>query len=120
MGNQIIAKPLAFIRDLKIFVHGIPYIVTFIVINSSVINFSHSMLLGCPWLKDAKVSHHWGTNTITIQGTTMVKSIPITKKLGAQTKRPKVLVCCDFHSRILDEKEDVMFATKLNLFSIGP
>jgi hypothetical protein len=60
-----------------------------------------------------------GTNTITIHGTTTVKTIPITKKLGAQTKRPKVLVCYDFHSTILDEKEDVMFATKLDLFSIG-
>jgi hypothetical protein len=59
-----------------------------------------------------------GTNTITIHGTTTVKTIPITKKLGAQTKRPKVLVCYDFHSTILDEKEDVMFATKLDLFSI--
>jgi len=48
-----------------------------------------------------------------------MKTIPITKKLGAQTKRPKVLVCYDFHSRILDEKEDVMSSTKLNLFSIG-
>ncbi len=63
-----------------------------------------------PWL---------GTNTITIHGPTTVKTIPITKKLGAQTKRPKVLVCYDFHSRILDEKEDVMFVTKLDLFSIG-
>jgi hypothetical protein len=25
VANQIIAKPLGFIRDLKIFVHGIPY-----------------------------------------------------------------------------------------------
>ncbi len=104
---------------MKIFVHGIPYIVIFIVNDSNVINFSYSMLLGCPWLKDAKVSHDWGTNTIIIHGTTMVKTIPITKKLGARTKRPKVLVCYDFHSRILDEKEDVMFATKLDLFSIG-
>ncbi len=119
MANQIITKPLGLIRDLKIFVHGIPYTVTFIVINSSVINFSYSMLLGCPWLKDAKVSYDGGTNIITIQGTTMVQTIPIAKKLGAQTKRPKVLVCYDFHSRILDEKEDVMFATKLDLFSIG-
>jgi len=60
-----------------------------------------------------------GTNTNTIHGTTTVKTIPITKKLGAQTKRLKVLVCYDFHSTILDEKKDVMFATKLDLFSIG-
>jgi hypothetical protein len=28
-------------------------------------------------------------------------------------------VCYDFHYGILDEKEDVMFATKLNFYSIG-
>jgi hypothetical protein len=55
MANQTITKPLSFIRDLKIFVHGIPYIVTFIVINNNILDFSYSMLLGHPWLKDAKV-----------------------------------------------------------------
>jgi hypothetical protein len=30
-----------------------------------------------------------------------------------------ILVCYDFHSRISDEEEDVMFATELDLFSIG-
>jgi hypothetical protein len=87
MANQIITKPLGFIRDLKIFVHDIPYTITFIVIDSSIINFNYSMLVGCPWLKDAKVSHDWGTNTNIIPGTTTVKTIPTTKKLGAQTKR---------------------------------
>jgi hypothetical protein len=41
MANQIIAKPLGLIRDLKIFVHGIPYKVTFIVINNNVLVFSY-------------------------------------------------------------------------------
>jgi hypothetical protein len=99
MANQTITKPFGFIKDLKIFVHGIPYTVTFVVINSSVINYSYSMLLGCPWLKDVKVSHDWGTDTYTIQGTSTIKTTHIIKKLGAQTKRPKILVCYDFHSK---------------------
>jgi hypothetical protein len=41
--DQTIAKPFNFIRDLKIFVHGIPYTITFIVINSSVLDYSYSM-----------------------------------------------------------------------------
>jgi hypothetical protein len=57
MVNQTIAKPLGLIRDLKIFFHGIPYKVTFTIINYNVIDFSYSMLLGCPWLRDAKASH---------------------------------------------------------------
>jgi hypothetical protein len=88
MANQTIAKPLDLIRDLKIFVHGIPFIVTFIVINNNVLDSSYSMLFGGPWLRDAKVSHDRGTNTTTIQGTNIIKTILVTKKLGIQTKRP--------------------------------
>ncbi len=42
----------------------------------------------------------------------------VTNKLGVQTKRPKVLVCYDFHFRISNEEEDVMFAIELDMFSI--
>jgi hypothetical protein len=115
---QTIAKPLCLIKDLKILVHGIPYAMTFIVIQNSVLNSNYSMLLGCPWLRDAKVPHNWGNNIITIQGTNTIISILVTKKLGAITKRPKVLVCYDFHSRIFDKEEDLMFTTKPRLFSI--
>jgi hypothetical protein len=71
-------------------------------------------------LKDAKISHDWGTNTVTKQGTCTIRTIHVTKILGVQTKRPKVLlVCYDFHPKIFDEEEDMMFGTKLDLFSIG-
>jgi len=69
--------------------------VTFTVININALDSSYLMLIRCPWLKDAKVSHDWGTNNVTIQGTCTIKTIPITKKLGIQTKRPEVLLCCD-------------------------
>jgi hypothetical protein len=48
MANQTITKPLGLIMDLKILVHGIPYAVTFIIIQNSVLNSSYSMLLGHP------------------------------------------------------------------------
>jgi hypothetical protein len=35
-----------------------------------------------------------------------IKTIPVTKKLGIQTKRP---MCYNFYFGILDEKKDVMF-----------
>jgi hypothetical protein len=66
MADQTIAKPFGLIGDLKIFVHGIPYMVTFIVINNIVLDSSYSMLLRRPWLRNAKVSHNWGTNIVTI------------------------------------------------------
>jgi hypothetical protein len=48
MANQTIAKPLGLIKDLKIMVHGIPYIITFIVIQNNVLDSSNFMLLGHP------------------------------------------------------------------------
>ncbi len=51
-----------------------------------------------------------------MQGIGTIRTIFVTKKLGGQTKQPKVLVCYDFHFGIFDEEEDMMFVTKLNLF----
>jgi hypothetical protein len=111
MANQIVIKPLSLIKDLNILVHGIPYVVTFIIIQSSVLNSNYYTLLGCPWLRDVKVSHDWGNNTITIQGVNIIRTIHVIKKLGALTNHPKVLVCYDFHFGIFNKEEDLMFAT---------
>jgi hypothetical protein len=48
-----------------------------------------------------------------------MKTILVTKKLSVESKRPKVLICYDFHSEISNEMEDMMFAIKLDLFLIG-
>ncbi len=92
MADQTITKPVGLIRDLKIYVHGIPYITTFTVLHNSVVDSSYSML-GRPWLKDAKVAHDWGNNIVTIQGNGIVQTITITKHLGSEVRRPKVLLC---------------------------
>ncbi len=57
MVDQTTTKPVGLIKDLKIYVHGIPYRTTFIVFQNSVVDSSYSMLLGRPWLRDAKVAH---------------------------------------------------------------
>jgi hypothetical protein len=82
------------------------------MIQSSVLDFSYFILLSHPWLKDAKVSDNWGNNIITIQGMGIVRTIPITKKLGAPTKRLEMLIFYDFHYKIFDEKKDIMIATE--------
>jgi len=77
------------------------------------------MLLGKPWLKDAKVTHDWGNNAITVQGNGIVKTISINKKLGEETRRPQVLICHDLMEGLTDEEEDLIFETNIELFSIG-
>jgi hypothetical protein len=50
-------KPLGIIQDLKIYIHGIPYVVTFIVMQNNVVDPNYSILFGRPWLQNVKVTH---------------------------------------------------------------
>jgi len=54
MVNQIIRKPIGLIRDLKMYVHGTPYISTFMILQNIIVDFNYSTLLGKPWFKMPK------------------------------------------------------------------
>ncbi len=53
------------------------------------------------------------------QGYNIIKTITITKHLGNDIKRPKIIVCYDFQLRITNNEKDIMFMAKLKPFSIG-
>jgi hypothetical protein len=42
------------------------------------------------------MAHDWGSNTITIQGNGIVRTIIITKHLRNEVRRPKVLLCYNY------------------------
>jgi hypothetical protein len=86
MANQTTTKPMGLIRNLKIYVQNILYIIMFIVFQNNVVDSSYSML-GKPWLKDVKVAHDWGSNIITIQGNGTVRTIIITKHLRGEVRK---------------------------------
>jgi hypothetical protein len=89
------------------------YVATFIVLKNSVVDFNYFMLLGRPWFRDAKVTHVWGNNVIIVQGNGIIITVSINRKFRAKTKRPQILVCYDLLERLIDEKEDMIFETKL-------
>jgi len=60
---------LIIIINLKIHIHGIPYIATFIVLKNIVVDSNYYMLLGRPWFKYAKVPHDWGTMSLLLKVT---------------------------------------------------
>ncbi len=93
-----------------IYVQGIPYVTMFTELHNSVVDVSYSMLLGKSWFKDARVTHDQGNNIVTIQGNGMVQK-KVTKHLGAEVKRPKMLLCCAYQNGITDMEEDIIFAT---------
>jgi hypothetical protein len=68
-------RPLGIIKNLKIQIHGISYVATFNVLQNSVVNSNYYMLIGRPWLKNAKVKHDWGNNVITNEGNGTIKTM---------------------------------------------
>ncbi len=90
MADQTTIKFVGLIKDLKIYGHGIPYIIMFNVLHNNVVDSNYSMLLGRPWLRDAKVAHDWGSNIVTIQGNGTVRIITVTKHLGGEVKKLEV------------------------------
>ncbi len=115
MANQNITRPLRIIKNVKIHIHGIPYVTTLIVLQNNVIDSSYSMLLGRPWFIDAKVTHDRANNVIIVQDNGIVKTILVNKKLGAKTKRPQVLVCYDLLEGLTNEEGDLIFKIELEL-----
>ncbi len=100
MEDQTTTKPMGLMKDLKVYVHDIPYITTFIILQNSVVDSSYSMLLGRQWLRYAKVVHDWGSNIVTIHSK---GTITITKCLGGEVRRPKMLLCYDYQNGITNE-----------------
>jgi hypothetical protein len=58
-----------------------------------------------------------GGNIFTIQGNGTFRIITVTKHLGCEVKKLKVLLCYDYQNGITNEKEDMIFATKIKLLS---
>lgn len=101
-----------------IHIRGILCVVTFVITKNNILDANYPILLDRPWLKDAKVSHDWGTNLITKEENGIVISIVVTKRLDGTIKH-EGLLCHGFVNEITNEEEDVFFVVELNPFSIG-
>ncbi len=87
--------------------------------KNNILDANYSMLLGHPWLCDAKVMHDWGNNLINIEGNGIVHTIVVTNHLGNNTKRLEVLFCYNFVNGVTYEEEDMLLVVKLDLFTIN-
>jgi len=65
------------------------------------------------------MSHDWGSGIIIVQENGIIKTIFINKWLNNQTKCPRILIYYNFPNGITYEEGDLVFITKLNLFSIS-
>jgi hypothetical protein len=99
------------------YVHGIPYIAIFIVLQNIVIDSNYSILFGRPLLRDVKnVAHDWGNNMIMIWGKNIFQTIVVTKHMGTNLKRIEILPCFDYQNIIIDVEEYMMFAKNPSYF----
>ena len=119
MANGTIAKPTGLLRDVKIHIHGIPYIVTLTVFDCQTIKSDYSMLLGRPWLKNAKVIHDWANDQVQIMGNGTVKTVKINHQLGYEAVTPHALVCYNFAEGITDDEETIFLAADPTLQPVG-
>ena len=119
MANGTIAKPTGLLRDVKIHIHGIPYIVILTVINCQTIKSDYSMLLGRPWFRNAKVIHDWANDQVQIMGNETVKTVKIKRQLGYEAVTPHALVCYNFAEGITDDEETILLAADPTLQPVG-
>ena len=119
MANGTIAKPTGLLRNVKIHIHGIPYIVTLTVIDCQTIKSDYSMLLGRPWLRNAKVIHDWANDQVQIMGIGTIKTVKINLQLGYEAVTPHALVCYNFAEGITNDEETILLATDPTLQPVG-
>ncbi len=83
MANQTTTKSMGLNHDLKIYIHDIPYVITFTEQRDRRQLFHttrETMVEGC------QSSPCQGKNIVTIQWNGMVRTIVMTKHLGAKVK----------------------------------
>ena len=119
MANRTITKPTGLLRDVKIHIHAIPYIVSLTVIDCQTIKSDYSMLLRRAWLRNAKVIHDWADDQIQIMGNGTVKTVKINRQLGYEAMTPHALVCYNFAEDITDDKETILLAVDPILQPVG-
>jgi hypothetical protein len=74
--------------------------------KNNVLDASYFMLIGHPWLHNAKVTHDWGNNLITIDGNGFMRTIVMNTNLDSNMKWLKVLFGYYFVNGVIDEEED--------------
>lgn len=83
------------------------------------VNEAYNMLLGHPWLIDAKVTCDLGNKVVTLQGNGTMKTILVNQRIRPRLKLPEVLVCNNIIEGLIDKKEDWFFSIEEDLFAIG-
>ena len=79
MADQRRLQPLGILKDQRITISGLHFIVNFVVLRMQAKEISYPMLLGRPWFKTAKVRQDWGENIVMIRQGRKKIQLPMVK-----------------------------------------
>jgi hypothetical protein len=104
MADSSLVQPLGLLRDIKIFIHGIPYIIILSVISCKDVNSAYTLLLGRPWLRDTRIVQNWANDDIQIISNGTIRIVRINRELGFEATTPDSLVCYNYVEGFTDEE----------------
>ena len=106
MADQTRVQPVGLFNHLKITIHNIPYTIAVTIVEMADQQADYSMILGRPWLRDAKVEHDWGHNQITLGGPQASITIPVlTQGYVHHQSQPDQLEGYDWTQGLTNEQE---------------
>ena len=120
MADQRKVMPLGIIKNLKITIGGLTFKITVTVMKMENQENCYSMLLGRPWLKQARAKHDWGKSQLVLYqkgidvciGTNRRPKLP-------DSSRPINIEGFDWELGLTDEEEEVVYQAYPSLHHIA-
>ena len=80
MADQWRVRPLGILRNIFLDIGGISFSMAFVVLSMEDTLEEYNIILGRPWLRQAKVRHDWAANQLTIRRGRRKVKIPLKEK----------------------------------------
>lgn len=104
MAHNTLVQPIGLLREVKIHIQGIFYMVIPTIISFKNVNLAYTLLLDKPWLQDAHVIHDWTNNHIQIMGIGTIRIVCSYCELDIKAITRKTLVYYNYVKCFTDKE----------------
>jgi hypothetical protein len=119
MADQRRVQPLGLLCGLKMEVCGMNFEIAAVILRMEDISGSYPLLLGRPWLRQARVKQDWQSDRITIRKGKKKLKLSVRTKRGLQTPfRPSMAEGINMMDGMGDEEEDDYLSRNPELVSL--
>lgn len=120
MADQRVAQPTGIVRNVPMRVGELDYRITLVILKIERSKRPYQVLLGRPWLKEAKAKHDWESNELTIQQGKRCVTLGLDHKLPVRaTGRPLRLEGYGWAEGLTPEQEHALFDGNPDLVEIA-